>query len=602
MKVIILAAGLGRRMQPLTDGCHKTLLTVGGQTVLGRILDSLLARGLRGWTLVTGYRAADVRSFVETTYPDIPVTFIHNERYESTNNIYSLALAFEQLEPDDDILLIESDLVFAPEILDRLLDSVHPNVALVDRWQPGMDGTVVQIDSRQVITRVIPIQQQDDQFDFSDKYKTLNIYKFSQDFYKNQLRPHIRWYAQMVDDNCFYELILGVIIYLHKAQVHAAVIQDELWAEIDDPVDLDVATFEFDPAGRQQMLDSTHGGYWKYPVHDFCYLRNLRFPPASLLSDLRANLPRLVQEYGSAQRILDQRLGYLLHAPASEVVLLNGASQAFPWLRTRFAGKRLLRPDPTFGEYERCFPDAATYVDACGYALDDVAAQAAHHDVVVLVNPNNPTGTTYPAAALRELCLACPTTFFLVDESFAAFAGQGSLADVELPANALLLVSLSKTLGVPGLRLGYARAQDPALGEDLRRALPIWNNNAIAEYFLETLFKYRPELEASFVQSRADKARLIAGLQELPDVEVFPGGANFVLVRIPAGRCPQGVAAALLAGWRIYVKDVTRRFDRVANGGDCWLRLAVRLPLENERLVAALGTLLHGREHGEPLA
>ena len=80
MKVIILAAGLGRRMQPLTDGCHKTLLTVcpptvskvGGQTVLGRILDSLLARGLRGWTLVTGYRAADVRRFVATTYPDIP--------------------------------------------------------------------------------------------------------------------------------------------------------------------------------------------------------------------------------------------------------------------------------------------------------------------------------------------------------------------------------------------------------------------------------------------------------------------------------------------------------------------------------------------------
>jgi choline kinase len=175
MKVVILAAGIGRRMLPLTHRCHKTLLLVGGKPVLDRILDSLLARGLSSWTIVTGYMADELRAHIGERYPGIPVTYVHNERFEATNNIFSLALAFEQLEPDDDILLIESDLVFMPEVLDRLLESEHPNVALVDRWRSGMDGTVVRVDQRGVITQVIPSQQQDETFDFSDKYKTLNI-------------------------------------------------------------------------------------------------------------------------------------------------------------------------------------------------------------------------------------------------------------------------------------------------------------------------------------------------------------------------------------------------------------------------------------------
>jgi len=92
MKAIILAAGIGRRMRPLTDDCHKTLLEVGGKTIMGRILEGLLANGITEAYIVTGYRADDVEDYVTREFGDLQCTFIRNEKFASTNNIYSMAL------------------------------------------------------------------------------------------------------------------------------------------------------------------------------------------------------------------------------------------------------------------------------------------------------------------------------------------------------------------------------------------------------------------------------------------------------------------------------------------------------------------------------
>ena len=105
----------------------------------------------------------------------------HNAEYDRTNNIRSLALALEALPEDRDIVLIECDLVFESSVLERLLRSPHAEVALVDRFRAGMDGTVVAVENG-LITQVIPPHLQSADFDYSDKYKTLNIYRFSREF------------------------------------------------------------------------------------------------------------------------------------------------------------------------------------------------------------------------------------------------------------------------------------------------------------------------------------------------------------------------------------------------------------------------------------
>lgn len=142
VKAIILAAGIGRRMRPLTDDCHKTLLEVGGQTIIGRILEGLQANSVTEVCIVTGYRADEVEEYVTREFTEFDFQFIRNERFASTNNIYSMALALEGIELDTDVLLIESDLLYEPSVITKLMKSEHPNVALVDRYRIGLDGTV----------------------------------------------------------------------------------------------------------------------------------------------------------------------------------------------------------------------------------------------------------------------------------------------------------------------------------------------------------------------------------------------------------------------------------------------------------------------------
>lgn len=589
MHAIILAAGLGRRMQPLSRQGHKSLLPIAGKPLLGRIFDALLDNGVRDILLVTGYRSEEVRAYVETHYADARLTWVHNAEYETTNNIRSLALAFEALPADCDLLLIECDLVFDTAVLRRLLQSPHRDVALVDRFRPGMDGTVVAVEAG-LITQVIPPHLQSARFDYSDKFKTLNIYRFSREFCARIFRRLVSYYAHSVDDNCYYELVLGILIYMHHAKVYAEVLDGERWAELDDPLDVSVAEFEFDPARRREILERSHGGFWKYGVTDFAYLRNAHFPTPDILSDLKNHLPELVGHYGSTQTLLDQRLSYFLDCRPDQVVTLNGLSQAYPWLAGS-CGRRILIPAPTFGEYPRAFPAADTYADAPGIDASALEGRLGDYDTVVLVNPNNPTGTMLPVARIRDWLRAFPGTRFVVDESFVDFSGEPSLLSPDAPPNLILLKSLSKPMGVPGLRLGWLFTTDLARAAELRCRLPVWNLNSLAEYFLESLFKHGRELEDSFRKTRSDREEMAALLRAMDGVlEVYPSGANFLLVRLCPRRFPaEATVRCLLDQPRIFIKEISDRFP----GSDTWIRIGLRLPEENQALLQALAASSH---------
>ena len=148
--------------------------------------------------LATGYRSAELREYLNIQFPDISFDFVHNDKYQTTNNIYSLALAFESLSISEDILLIESDLVYSPEVLDAAINSSYPNVALVSPYRTGLDGTVVAVKDN-TITSVFPPHLQGNNFNLFDKYKTLNIYKFSHEFCNTQFKRLLVFYANAID-------------------------------------------------------------------------------------------------------------------------------------------------------------------------------------------------------------------------------------------------------------------------------------------------------------------------------------------------------------------------------------------------------------------
>ena len=586
MKAVILAAGYGNRMRPLTDQVHKTLLQVGGKTIIDRIVEGLHRVGILDIVVVTGYLKEDLEKHLLRSHPDSCFEFVHNPRYRETNNIYSLSLALNAMNIDDDILLIESDLVYEDGVIDRLLASPHPNVALLDRYRSGMDGTLVTV-SDGVITSIIPPHLQHEDFDYHGKFKTLNVYKFSREFCNQIFRRLLTFYTKVIDDNCYYEMILGILIYVQKEVVHAEILDDEEWSEVDDPNDLRVSEFVFNKENRLAILETTFGGYWAHDIVDFCFIRNMYFPNPAILSEMKNNLSNLVQNYGSRQEVLDEKLAYFLLCSRERVHLLNGVSQIYPILRSLYAHKPVLIPSPTFGEYSR-FEGFNSYSDQVGIAKGDVEAEAQECELVVFVNPNNPTGTFLEAEWVHQFAARYPEKTVLVDESFIDFADGPSVFELleRTPlSNVIVIKSLSKVLGVPGLRLGFCYSHDPSFHRAVGDALPIWNSNSLAEFFLEVILKHRQSLAESFHKTKKDRAEFAERLANEPFVRrVHESAANFILVELEGSVKARKLASWLLAKRGVYVKDVSDRFADEKR----YLRLAVRLPEENNRLVEYL--------------
>ena len=144
MIAIILAAGYGNRMRPLADNEHKTLLKINDITIIDKIIDSLIFNSIKNIIVVTGYRSEELKKYLKNNYNDINFKFVHNKDFRKTNNIFSLSLAFKNIKIESDIILIESDLIYDPKIIANLVDS-RKNVALVSKYQSGMDGTVVKL-------------------------------------------------------------------------------------------------------------------------------------------------------------------------------------------------------------------------------------------------------------------------------------------------------------------------------------------------------------------------------------------------------------------------------------------------------------------------
>lgn len=593
MQAIVLTAGLARRMQPLSLEHHKALLPVGDTTILGRIMDALVSVSVGRVTVVTGYKAQDIEKALLRNYPNLDFRFVHNERFEHTNNIVSLALALESIELDDDIITLECDLLFEPIILRQLVAHPAENVALVDLWRIGMDGTVVKLKDGWVES-VYTTASQHSRFSYRKKYKTLNIYKFSADFCRSTLLPMLKVYAQSLDEHSYYEVVLGMLSGLPKYRIAGLKIDSRTWTEVDDPNDLEVARFNFDPESRTDILDQAFGGHWNFDILDFSFMSNVYFPTGAMMAAIRHSLPELISSYGSTQKILNEKLGLFLFCRSERLEVLHGASQLLPILSRIFEGCKVAIPSPTFGEYPERFQDAQYYADRPGIDLEEIRALAAICEVIVIVNPNSPTGTTLGTNEIYRLASEFPKTTFLVDESFLAFSSERSLLDTLEHApldNVIVMTSLSKALGIPGLRLGFVYSSNLVTLKKIRDEMPIWNLGSITEYFLELLVKFRSDLTNSIELTKRDRDHLANALMEVTAFDhVHAGGGNFVMACISKNfpLTAAQIRSELLKQNRIEIKDVTSKFDDSVER----LRIAVRSHEDNVILVKALESLV----------
>ena len=209
-------------------------------------------------------------------------------------------------------------------------------------------------------------------------------------------------------------------------------------------------------------------------------------------------------------------------------------------------------------------------------------------DTVVVCNPNNPTGACLDQGPMIGLLDAlADVKLIVVDESFIDFAHEDSIPSVAGEAarrtNVIVLKSLGKNCGLHGIRAGYAVAQ-PVLAQRLRKALPQWNVNAMAEAFIRELTGHQAEYELARRRAVADRRNMERHLRSLPGLTVFPSRANFVYVQIPAS-----IDGVTLRNWLLCEYGyLVRECGNKLGSDSSHFRFAARPAAQVEALIGAL--------------
>lgn len=199
MKAVILAAGIASRLRPLTDSTPKCLLQVGGRCLLQRAIDGLLQNGFQEFVIVTGYRQQQIVDFLQAQYPSLKVTFIYNELYESTNNIYSLWLTRPYVDKED-ILLLDSDILFDPQIVAELLQYEKADALALNQHELGEEEIKVIADAENKVLEISKTCSLSQAIG-----ESIGIEKMSAAYVEALFRELERMITQEGLDNVFYE-------------------------------------------------------------------------------------------------------------------------------------------------------------------------------------------------------------------------------------------------------------------------------------------------------------------------------------------------------------------------------------------------------------
>lgn len=600
MQAIILAAGMGKRLKELTQDRTKCMVQVNGVALIDRMLHQIESRHLSRIVIVVGYEGEKLMKYIDTLGIRTPIVYVQNPIYDKTNNIYSLALAKDYL-CQDDTLLFESDLIFEDAVIDQLLDDPRETLALVDKYESWMDGTCVKLGPDDSIASFVPSTN----FRFEEAheyYKTVNIYKFGRHFSRTHYVPFLEAYSKALGNNEYYEQVLRVIAMLDDPEIRAKRLNGQLWYEIDDIQDLDIASSMFaqDPDLRVSLMQGRYGGYWRYPqLLDFCYLVNPYFPPQRLIDEIQANFTSLLTQYPSGMRVnaLLAARNFAVHQ--QNILVGNGAAELIKALMARLEGVTgFIRP--TFEEYPNRYQDRPNVCFTPAgpdfrYTADDLMAFFGPQDIdnLVLINPDNPTGNYIPAPDVLRLADWAQEKGIrlILDESFADFADEADNTFIRQDLldryrRLYVVKSISKSYGVPGLRLGVLASGDQDLIAALKKDVAIWNINSFAEFYMQIEEKYKKDYARSLELIRAERARFRRELEKLPNLRVIPSQANYLMVELLGGLSARAITRDLLVNRCILVKDLSPKL-----GGQQYLRLAVRDTRDNDRLLEALRPL-----------
>ena len=595
---------MGKRLGELTKSNTKCMVEVNGVRLIDRTLNQLSRLELTRVVIVVGYEGQKLIDYIGDRYSDrLKIEYVENPVYDKTNNIYSLALAKEHLQ-EEDTILIESDLIFDDNMFSLIIDNPYPNLALVAKYETWMDGTMVRISEDNDILNFIP--KAAFRYEDVDKYyKTVNIYKFSKEFSRTKYVPFLTAYTTAVGNNEYYENVLSIITFLNKKELKALPIGNEKWYEIDDKQDLDIAEALFaDDTDILRKYYGRFGGYWRFPkILDFCYLVNPYFRSSKIIDEMQANFRTLIAEYPSGMKVNTLLASKCWGVKEDYIVPGNGAAELIKALMELLPGT-LGITRPTFEEYpnRRDENTLVTFVpgnDEFRYSAQDLIDYFSMNraDNILLINPDNPSGNFIPRVDVLKLAEWCESEGIrlIVDESFVDFSigwrENTLLHDSILDAypHMIVIKSISKSYGVPGIRLGILCSADMELISRIKKMVSIWNLNSFCEFFMQIFTKYEKDYHVACDKFIVARDSFESELRKIDFLRVIPSQANYFLVEVLPPFTAKELVFRMLKDHNILMRDCSGKggFD-----GKQYMRIAVRNNQDNSRLIEALKSLL----------
>ena len=358
---------------------------------------------------------------------------------------------------------------------------------------------------------------------------------------------------------------------------------------------------------EEQLINyyNRYGGFWEFPgMLDFCYLVNPYFTRSKIIEEMKANFHTLLCEYPAGMRVNAMLASNCWNVKPEFIVPGNGAAELIKALMENIDGKLgVIRP--TFEEY----PNRLSAENVITYVVKDESFRYSAEDVMnyfddkpihslLLINPDNPSGNFIPIDGVHKLSEWCmkKNIRFILDESFVDFSVGYQLNSflhndlLEKYPHMCVIKSISKSYGVPGLRLGILCSADSALISKIKKQVSIWNINSFAEFFMQIYPKYREDYQRAcdqFIQARED---FEVELKQIPFIKVMPSQANYFFLEVLPPYKPIELCATLLDKYNILASACIAKKGIEPNR---YMRIAVRNHGDNAKFIQAMKEIIY---------
>lgn len=603
MQALILADMKKSSTNCLTRYDPDCMIQIDGISIIERMLKQLDKNKVSKVIIVVGHNKEKIIGAISDLNLKAEIVILENDSCEETGSIYSLLLAKDHLLLDDTVIL-NAQMIVEDSVLESVLNEKKECNVLVDTDKNWMTGKTVSIGDDE---RVLSFGKKKISNTYSSRasYKMVGICKFDRTFAGKYYIPVLETMTNVLGNSLDYSAPLNTIAMSEDVKIRALYIGNAHWREINNIEDINQATILFskDKKSVADKMLGSWGGYWRYPDYlDYFYLVTPYYPPCELVEELQNNFKALLEQYPSGMRVNAELAASAFGITPENIIVGNGAAELIKSMMGFIKGKTgFVRP--TFDEY----PNRYTEIETINYLVESEDFSYSASDLIeyfdktnisnlVLVNPDNPSGNYIPKGDMMRLIswAGDKGIKIIIDESFVDFSDEidSSLIDQETLSrypNLYVIKSISKSYGVPGLRLGVLASGDKKLISWMKTDVSIWNINSFAEFYMQICGKYRGSYVKSLEKFRKERNRFVSKLQELECIRVIPSQANYLMVELLDDLDAEELKQRMLLEQKVFIKTLSKKIK----GKKQYLRIAIRNEADNDMFVQKLTETLN---------